>query len=274
VNSATAIVCAHSPEFTRHLGGYSPAVSRIVAIVNQKGGVGKTTTAVNLAAAFVEQGSRVLVVDLDAQGCATFWLGLDAEDVPDGGVHIFGGAAAIDAIRTTADGVDLIAAAIDLAGIERLIADRKGREFLLRDALAPVAANYDWIILDCSPSLGIITINALTAASDVLIPLQCETLSHRGVGQLMETIAQVRQYTNPNLRVLGVIPTLFDGRTVHARAVLADLGPRYDVHVFAPVNRSIRFAEAPAAGRSVLATDPQSRAAMEYRQLATAVQNI
>lgn len=246
-------------------------MSRTLAIVNQKGGVGKTTTAVNLAVALVEQGQRVLIVDLDAQGCATFWLGTDAEDVPDGGLHIFGGALAADVIQPTADGVDLIAAALDLAGIERVIAERKGREFLLREALAPVATKYDWIVLDCSPSLGVITINALTAATDVLIPLQCETLSHRGVGQLMETIAQVRQYTNADLRVLGVLPTLYDGRTVHARAVLADLGPRYDVHVFEPIHRSIRFAEAPAAGRSVLGTDPKSRAAGEYRQLAAEV---
>jgi chromosome partitioning protein len=245
-------------------------VTRTVAIVNQKGGVGKTTTAINLAAALVERQHRVLVVDLDAQGCATFWLGMDAEDVVDA-LHVFGGGDPAALVHTTPDGVDLIASAIDLAGIERALVDRKGREFILRDALATIADQYDWIVLDCSPSLGIITINALTAASDVLIPLQCETLSHRGVGQLMETIEQVRQYTNPHLHVLGVVPTLYDGRTVHARAVLEDLEPRYGVTVFAPIHRSIRFAEAPAAGRSVLATDPRSRGAQEYRALAGAI---
>jgi chromosome partitioning protein len=247
-------------------------VTRTVAIVNQKGGVGKTTTAVNLAAALVEQQQRVLVVDLDAQGCATFWLGIDAEDVVDA-LHVFGGVDATTLVYNTEDGVDLIASALDLAGIERALIDRKGREYVLRDALRSIADQYDWVLLDCSPSLGIITINALTAASDVLIPLQCETLSHRGVGQLMETIGQVREYTNPDLQVLGVIPTLYDGRTVHSRAVLADLAPRYGVTVFAPIHRSIRFAEAPAAGRSVLATDPRSRGAREYRALAKAIRD-
>lgn len=246
-------------------------MSRIVAVANQKGGVGKTTTVVNVAGALAELGDRVLVVDLDAQGCATFSLGVDAEDVPAGGTHVFGGANAADLISTTEDGVDLLAAALDLAGVERDLAQRRGREYLLRDALAPIAAHYDWILLDCSPSLGIITINALTAANDVLIPLQAETLSHRGVGQLLETVMQVRAYTNPELHLLGVVPTLFDPRTTHARAVLADLGPRYNVRVFEPIHRSIRFAEAPAAGRTVLATDPTSRAAQEYRALAHAI---
>ena len=261
----------HDLRFTRFgqsFAQYSAQVSSIVAVTNQKGGVGKTTTAVTLAAALAEAGDRVLVVDLDAQGCATFSLGIDAEDVPEGGTHVFGGAQASELISTTDDGIDVIAAALDLAGIERALAGRKGREFVLRDALAPLTQRYDWIFLDCSPSLGIITINALTAATDVLIPLQAETLSHRGVGQLLETLEQVRTYANPDLRLLGVVPTLFDGRTAHARAVLEDLGPRYDVRVFAPIHRSIRFAEAPATGRSVLATDPRSRAAREYRALA------
>ncbi len=143
-----------------------------------------------------------------------------------------------------------------------------GREYVVRDALVPLHDRYDWILLDCSPSLGIITVNALTAAHEVLIPLQCETLSHRGVGQLMETIADVQRLTNPQLRIVGVLPTLFDGRTTHAKAVLADLGPRYGVRVFSPISRSIRFAEAPAAGRSILATSGSSRGAQDYRTLA------
>jgi chromosome partitioning protein len=143
-----------------------------------------------------------------------------------------------------------------------------GREYVVRDALADLTPGYDWILLDCSPSLGIVTINALTAAQAVLIPLQCETLSHRGVGQLMETIADVQRLTNPGLQILGVLPTLYDGRTTHAKAVLADLGPRYGVRVFSPIHRSIRFAEAPAAGRSIMATAGSSRGANDYRTLA------
>ncbi len=245
---------------------------RILAVANQKGGVAKTTTVVNLAAALAELDQRVLVVDLDAQACATFSLGLDPEDLEDTGATVFmtrdpqQNIAAL--VTTTPDGIDLLPASIDLAGADRALASVMGREYVVRDALAPLHDRYDWILLDCSPSLGIITINALTAADSVLVPLQCETLSHRGVGQLMETISDVQRLTNPSLRILGVLPTLFDGRTTHARAVLADLGPRYGVRVFSPISRSIRFAEAPAAGRSILATAGSSRGAQDYRTLA------
>lgn len=245
---------------------------QILAVANQKGGVAKTTTVVNLAASLADRGERVLVVDLDAQACATFSLGLDPEDLERTGADAFmarqPSRAVSDLITTTEDGVDLLPAAIDLAGADRALAGVLGREYVVRDALQPVAEAYDWILLDCSPSLGIITINALTAADAVLIPLPCETLSHRGVGQLMESIADVQRLTNPRLRIVGVLPTLYDGRTLHARAVLADLGPRYGVPVFSPITRSIRFAEAPATGRSILATAGSSRGAAEYRNLA------
>lgn len=247
-------------------------MARIVAVANQKGGVAKTTTVVNVAAALAEHGQRVLIVDLDAQACATFSVGLDPEDLERTGAIAFLHPEAripiADLITATDDGPDLLPAAIDLAGADRALAAVAGREYVVRDALTAVQESYDWILLDCSPSLGIITINALTAADAVVIPLQCETLSHRGVGQLMETIADVQRLTNPRLQVAGVVPTLFDGRTVHARAVLADLGPRYGVRVFSPISRSIRFAEAPAAGRSILATAGSSRGAEDYRTLA------
>jgi chromosome partitioning protein len=247
-------------------------VVRILAVANQKGGVAKTTTVVNLAAALSELGQRVLVVDLDAQACATFSLGLDPEDLEDTGATVFmtrdPQQDIATLITTTPDAIDLLPASIDLAGADRALASVMGREYVVRDALAPLHDRYDWILLDCSPSLGIITVNALTAADSVLVPLQCETLSHRGVGQLMETITDVQRLTNPGLSILGVLPTLFDGRTTHARAVLADLGPRYGVRVFSPISRSIRFAEAPAAGRSILATSGTSRGANDYRTLA------
>jgi len=247
-------------------------VVRILAVANQKGGVAKTTTVVNLGAALAERGERVLVVDLDAQACATFSLGLDPEDLDETGAAVFmarePARRTTDLVLTTSDGVDLLPASIDLAGADRALAGVTGREYVVREALTPLHGTYDWILLDCSPSLGIVTVNALTAADAVLVPLQCETLSHRGVGQLMETIADVQRLTNPRLRLAGVLPTLYDGRTTHARAVLNDLGPRYGVRVFSPISRSIRFAEAPATGRSILATAGRSRGAQDYRVLA------
>jgi chromosome partitioning protein len=246
-------------------------MARILALANQKGGVAKTTSAVNLAAALVEAGQRVLLVDLDAQACATFCLGWDPEDLELGAMDVLRGTAIAEVLLKTADGIDLLPAHIDLAGADQLLASRPGREFVVRDSLAALANNYDWMIIDCSPSLGIITINALAAADEVIIPLQCETLSHRGVGQLIETITDVKRLINPRLRVLGILPTLYDGRTAHAKAVLNDLGPRYQVEVLAPITRSIRFAEAPAVGRSILATSPKSKGAVEYRALAKVV---
>ena len=243
-------------------------MARILALANQKGGVAKTTSAVNLAAALVEAGQRVLLVDLDAQACATFCLGWDPEDLELGAMDVLRGTAIAEVLLKTGDGIDLLPARIDLAGADQLLASRPGREFVVRDSLAALANNYDWMIIDCSPSLGIITINALAAADEVIIPLQCETLSHRGVGQLIETITDVKRLINPRLRVLGILPTLYDGRTAHAKAVLNDLGPRYRVEVLAPITRSIRFAEAPAVGRSILATSPKSKGAVEYRALA------
>jgi chromosome partitioning protein len=173
------------------------------------------------------------------------------------------------AIQPTEDGVDLLPATIELAGTEAQLMSRPGREYVLRSALAEVDAAYDVILLDCSPSLGVLTLNALTAADEVIIPLQCEMLSHRGVGQLLDTITDVQRILNPGLRVLGVLPTMYDGRTNHARAVLADVSGRYGLTVLEPaIPRSVRFAEAPAAGRSVLGTARRTRGAEAYRELA------
>ena len=236
--------------------------------------MGKTTTVTTLGAALAERGQRVLIVDLDAQACATFSLGLDPEDLAVSSADLLLSGTPPRAedvtgmITPTDEGVWLLPAAIDLAGADRALASTPGREYAVREAIEPIRSLYDWVLLDCSPSLGIMTVAALTAADEVLIPLQCETLSHRGVGQLLETIADVQRLTNPELRIAGVLPTLFDGRTTHARAVLADLGPRYQVRVFSPISRSVRFAEAPAVGRSVLSTAGTTRGADDYRKLA------
>lgn len=241
---------------------------RVLAIANQKGGVAKTTTAITLASALVECGLRVLVVDLDAQACASFSLGIDPEDIPVDATPFLGESARI---VTTAEGIDLLPATSDLARADHALANRSGRERLVRDFIAPLRAEYDWIIIDCSPSLGIMTINALVAADGVLIPVHCETLSHRGVGQVMEAVGEVRQWANPDLQVLGILPTLFDGRSTHARAVHADLIERYGVPVFTPIPRSVRLAEAPATGRTVLSTASGTPAARAYRALAASL---
>ncbi|GAA0606327.1 ParA family protein [Sporichthya brevicatena] len=245
-------------------------VTRTLAVANQKGGVAKTTTVVSLGAALNEFGRRVVVVDLDPQACLTFSLGLDPDSLQLS-VHdvLLGRVPAKTALHPVADGFDLLPATIDLAGSEALLMTRTGREFALRSALAELAADYDVILLDAPPALGVLTLNALTAADYVLIPLQCETLSHRGVGQLLDTVGDVQRITNRDLRVLGVLPTLFDGRTTHSRAVIADVAQRYGVAVLEPpIPRSIRFAEAPAAGKSVLSTAKSSSGAQAYRELA------
>jgi chromosome partitioning protein len=245
-------------------------VSRTIAVANQKGGVAKTTTVASLGTALAERGRKVLLVDLEAQSCLTFSLGLDPESV-ELSVHdvLLGRVGASMAIQPTEDGVDLLPATIELAGTEAQLMSRPGREYVLRSALAEVDAAYEVILLDCSPSLGVLTLNALTAADEVIIPLQCEMLSHRGVGQLLDTITDVQRILNPGLQVLGVLPTMYDGRTNHARAVLADVSGRYGLAVLEPaIPRSVRFAEAPAAGRSVLGTARRTRGAEAYRELA------
>ncbi len=244
--------------------------ARVIAVANQKGGVAKTTTVASLGVAFAEMGRRVLLVDLDAQACLTFSLGLDPEAL-ELSVHdvLLDRVSAKLAVRSTEDGPDLLPATIDLAGGEAALLMRTGREYALRNALEELLPEYDLVLLDCSPSLGVLTLNALTAAQEVIIPLQCETLSHRGVGQLLDTVRDVQRLTNRGLTVLGVLPTLFDGRTNHAREVLADVSERYGLDVLEPaIAKSVRFAEAPAAGRSVLRTAARTPGAQAYRELA------
>jgi len=248
-------------------------VTKIIAIANQKGGVAKTTTVASLGAALSESGRKVLLVDLDPQSCLTYSMGLDPEEV-EFSVHdvLLGRIDASLAVQSTEEGSDLLPATIDLAGTEAHLLTRTGREYVLKLALEDLAADYDVVLLDCSPSLGVLTVNALTAATDVLIPMQCETLSHRGVRQLLDTVEDVRRLCNRDLNVLGVLPTMYDSRTNLARNTLADVEQRYGLDVLRPpIAKSVRFAEAPSAGRSVLSTARRSRGADAYRKIAEIV---
>src|SRR3954449_8157109 len=243
-----------------------------LAVANQKGGVAKTTSVASIGVALAELGRSVLLVDLDPQACLTFSLGVDPEDLELSIHHVLTkGLDPAEVILQTDDGVDLLPATIELARAEADLLTRTGREHVLKSALQDLAAtaSYDWVLLDCPPSLGVLTVAALTAADGVLVPLQCETLSHRGVGQLLDTVHDVRRFTNRGLEVWGVLPTLYDGRTNHARTVLETISETYDLEVVEPpIPKTIRFAEAPAAGRSILSTSRSSKGARAYREVA------
>jgi chromosome partitioning protein len=244
-------------------------MARVLAVANQKGGVAKTTTVHTVAAALVDEGHRTLVVDLDPQACLTYSAGID----PDGlerSVHdvLLGRCPAAEALQKAGD-LHVLPANIDLAGTEVVLLSKTGREYVLRRALAPLVEDYEVVLIDCPPSLGILTINGLTAASEVLIPLQCETLSSRGVGQLLETIDDVRAFTNPDLAVRGIVATMYDPRTNLTREIIAEVPERWGLEVLdPPIPKSVKVAEAPQSGCTVLAHAPRSRPAVAYRALA------
>jgi chromosome partitioning protein len=246
------------------------SVTTTIAVANQKGGVAKTTTVVSLGAALAELRQRVLLVDVDPQGSLTFSLGIDPEDLDVTVADVLlGTKQPDDAIVVTDDGMHLLPATITLTQAEESLLGRTGREQRLRVALDKVADDYDWILIDCPPTLGILTVGALSAAQQVLIPLQAETLSHRGVGQLLDTIHDVRQFINPSLEILGVLPTMYDGRTKHAQNVLQAIRDTYELPIVTPpIPKTIKFAEAPAIGRSVLSTARTHKGAEAYRQVA------
>jgi chromosome partitioning protein len=240
----------------------------VLAVANQKGGVAKTTTVASLGAAMVEMGKKVLLVDLDPQGCLTFSLGQDPDKLPVS-IHevLLGDVEPTAAVVETSEGMSLLPANIDLAGAEAMLLMRAGREYALKRALAKLDG-FDVVIIDCPPSLGVLTLNGLTAADDVIVPLQCETLAHRGVGQFLRTVTDVQQITNADLKLLGALPTLYDSRTTHSRDVLLDVADRYDLPVLAPpIPRTVRFAEASASGASVIA-GRKNKGAVAYRELA------
>jgi len=252
---------------------YNQLMGPVIAVANQKGGVAKTTTVHTLGAALAERHHRVLLVDLDPQACLTYENGINPDDL-DATIHdVMLGRVTIEDVIVRANDLDLVPSSIDLAGSEIHLLTKTGREFVLGRALRPVTDGYDYVFIDCAPSLGILTLNGLTAASHVLIPFQAETLSHRAVGQLLETIDDVRAYTNENLEVLGAVATMFDSRTNLGKRILEEVSATHGLEVIPPpIPRSVKVAEAPERGRSVLTHARHSKSADAYRSLAKEIE--
>ena len=262
------------PEFGVPGPRASTGPASVIALCNQKGGVGKTTTTINLGAALAEYGRRVLLVDFDPQGALGAGVGIHPHTLEHTiyDVMITGEASTQEVIRPTAvPGMDLMPANIDLSGAELLLVSEVGREQSLMRALRPVRNDYDVILIDCQPSLGLLTVNALTAAQWVMIPLECEYFSLRGVALLQDTVRKIQERTNPDLELLGVLPTMFD-RTLHAREVLERVVEAFGDRVFHTViSRTVKFPETSVAGVPITVYAPSSAPAHAYRQLSREV---
>jgi chromosome partitioning protein len=245
--------------------------AKVIAFANQKGGVAKTTTTLNLAVAFAEKGSRVLCVDMDPQGNLTMSQGIDPDTVDKSMYDVLVHRVSIREVVRKRE-VDIACASIDLAGAEIAMSAMIGRERSLQKAIDAVRDDYDFICIDTPPSLGLLTINALTAADKVIVPVQCEYLSMRGLIQLQNTLQMIREHLNPDVEIEGILPTLMDTRTVHAKEAIEILEENFGDRVFASrIKKTIRFAEAPVKGMSVLKYDPDGMAAQSYRDLAKEV---
>jgi len=254
-----------------HIGDESERRAKIISFANQKGGVAKTTTTLNLAVAFAESGHDVLVIDLDPQGNLTMSQGIDPDKVERSMYDVL-----VDhiPIREVIQGreIDVAVASIDLAGAEIAMSMQIGRERSLEKALSAVVDDYDFVCIDTPPSLGLLTVNALTASDKVIVPVQCEYLSMRGLVQLQNTLEMIRENLNPRVQIEGILPTMLDSRTVHAKEAVEILEENFGELVFkSRIRKAIKFAEAPVRGSSVLKYDPKGNAAEYYRDLAKEV---
>jgi chromosome partitioning protein len=245
--------------------------AKVIALANQKGGVAKTTTTLNLAAAFAERGHRSLCVDMDPQGNLTMSQGIDPDSLEASMYDVLVHRRPISEVIVARE-VDVACSSIDLAGAEIAMSTQIGRERSLERALDEVRGDYEFVLVDTPPSLGLLTINALTASHKVIVPVQCEYLSMRGLIQLQNTLSMVRDNLNPEVEIEGILPTLVDTRTVHAQEALEILEENFGDRVFASrIRKTVRFAEAPVRGMSVLKYEPDGKAAYAYRQLAKEV---
>jgi chromosome partitioning protein len=248
-------------------------MAHVIAFANQKGGVAKTTSTVNLGAALREHDLRVLAVDMDPQGNLTMSQGIDTEGLEKSMYDVLVHRTPIEDVIYERE-LDVAASTIDLAGAEMALATMIGRERALQRALDAVRDKYDYILIDTPPSLGLLTINALTASEGVIVPVQCEYLSLRGLLQLERTLEMIRENLNPDVRIKGILPTLFDARTHHGQESIEVLRENFGDLVFdTVVRKTIKFAEAPVGGTSVLKYDPKGRGAESYRDLAREVLN-
>src|SRR4051812_3403433 len=250
-----------------------PTIARTIAFANQKGGVAKTTTTLNLGVALAEQGKRVLAIDLDPQGNLTMSQGWNPDEIDRSMFDVLVHRLPITEIIRTNE-IDVGVASIDLAGAELSLSSMIGRERALEKALIPVQASYDYILIDTPPSLGLLTINAFVAAQGVIVPVQCEYLSLRGLVQLENTLTMIRENLNPNVAIQGILPTMFDKRLLHSREAVEILTENFgDLVLETKIRKTVRYAEAPVKGQSILKYDPSGDAAFMYRQLAKEVLN-
>jgi chromosome partitioning protein len=245
--------------------------AHVIALANQKGGVAKTTTALNLGVALRERGLRVLAVDLDPQGNLTMSQGLNPDTIERSMFDVLVHRLPVTEVIHERE-IDVAVSSIDLAGAELALSSLIGRERALEKALVAVREDYDYVVVDTPPSLGILTVNALVAADGVIVPVQCEYLSLRGLVQLQSTLSMIRENLNPNVEIHGILPTMFDGRTLHAREAIEILEENFGDLVFTTrIRKTVRYAEAPVKGSSVLAYEPAGAAAQAYRELAKEV---